>query len=98
MLTHNKVYRVNWLHARAQNNRWQEELTLTEHEMEWTIRWYANMAKKWRARRDAFELPSRGHAAYAEKQIAMWNELGRVAERLFSNSNPTYQRIWELVV
>jgi len=63
--------------------------------MEWTVRWYVYMAKKWRSRHDAGELPSLGHRAYAEKQIAMWNELGRVAQVSFTNSNPTHPPVWE---
>ncbi|KAF8961701.1 hypothetical protein BDZ97DRAFT_1759716 [Flammula alnicola] len=73
----NEFYRVNWLRARAQNNRWAEELNLTKHEMQWTVRWYVHMAEKWKARRDPAVEVSRGHRAYAEKQMAMWNELGR---------------------
>jgi hypothetical protein len=92
-----QVYRVNWLRARSQNNRWEEELALTKHEMEWTVRWYVHMAGKWRARRDADDLPSAGHRAYAEKQMAMWNELGRVSEVLFSNTNPAHPSVWQLV-
>ena len=88
---------MNWLHARAQNNRWEEELRLTKHEMEWTVRWYVHRAQQWRARRDAAELLSRGHRAYAEKQISMWNELGRVSQLLFSTSNPTHPPVWQLV-
>ncbi|KAG2358386.1 hypothetical protein BDR07DRAFT_1295041 [Suillus spraguei] len=32
-----KFYRVNWLKAKARWRRWEEELTLTRHEMQWTI-------------------------------------------------------------
>lgn len=66
--------------------------------MEWTIRWYTNMAEKWRARRDAAGQLTRGHVAYAEKQMAMWNELGRVSEVMFCASNDNHPRGWYLVV
>jgi hypothetical protein len=66
--------------------------------MEWTVRWYMHMAGKWRTRRDAGEIPSRGHKAYAEKQIAMWNELGRVSQVLFTNINHAHPAIWYPVV
>ena len=92
------VYRVNWLRSRAQNNRWAEELNLTKHEMQWTVRWYVQKAEKWRARRDAAVTLSRGHQAYAEKQMAMWNELGKVANTTFANSNNTHPNVWHLVV
>jgi len=71
---------------------------LTKHEMEWTVRWYVHMAKKWSTRRDTSELTSCRHRAYAEKQMDMWNELGRVSQALFSNSNPTHPHVWQLVV
>ena len=92
------VYRVNWLRARAQRNRWAEEVNLTKHEMQWTVRWYVHMATKWKARRDAAADLSRGHVAYAEKQIAMWNELGRVSDLMFTNSNSHHTSVWQLVV
>ncbi|KAF8962368.1 hypothetical protein BDZ97DRAFT_1759410 [Flammula alnicola] len=57
----NEFYRVNWLRARAQNNRWAEELNLTKHEMQWTVRWYVHMAEKWKAHRDPAVEVSRGH-------------------------------------
>jgi len=98
MLIYIAVYRINWLRARAQNNRWTEELSLTKHEMEWTVRWYVYMAKKWKSRRDVRDQVSLGHIAYAEKQMAMWNELGRVAQLLFTKGNPTHLPVWEDVV
>ena len=98
MLIYIEVYRVNWLRARAQNDRWTEELSLTKHEMEWTVRWYVYMAKKWKSRRDVREQVSLGHTAYAEKQMAMWNELGRVAQLLFMKGNPTHLPVWEDVM
>jgi len=56
------------------------------------------MAKKWKSRRDVRDQVSLGHAAYAEKQMAMWNELGRVAQLLFIKGNPTHLPVWEDVV
>ncbi|KAF8875479.1 hypothetical protein CPB84DRAFT_1668450, partial [Gymnopilus junonius] len=68
---------LNWLHAQAQKNRWAEELELTKHEMEWTIRFYMYMATTWQT--------IIRHHAYAEKQIDMWNELGHVLEAMFKH-------------
>ncbi|KAG1797545.1 uncharacterized protein BJ212DRAFT_1289685 [Suillus subaureus] len=31
------VYWVNWLKAKAQYDRWSEELKLVQHEMYWTV-------------------------------------------------------------
>jgi hypothetical protein len=92
LLNSTSVYRLHWLRARAQANRWTEELKLTHHEMSWTVRFYMYMAKKWEFRRSLRN--SNGHHAYAGKQIVMWNELGRVADSLFQENNPTYSSIW----
>jgi hypothetical protein len=100
MLMGPSVYRVNWLRARAQNNRWTEELNLTFHEMEWTVRWYVHKAEQWQFRRNAEEgagTVSRGRRAYAEKQMAMWNELGRVSDAMFS-TNTNHTSVWNPVL
>ncbi|KAF8956034.1 hypothetical protein BDZ97DRAFT_1672276, partial [Flammula alnicola] len=102
---YNEFYRVNWLRARAQRGRWAEELILTRREMQWTVRFYVHMAEKWKARRDTWLLHrdpdgqiARGHRAYAEQQMAMWNELGRVSEVMFTNANSDHTCSWRLVV
>ncbi|KDR79700.1 hypothetical protein GALMADRAFT_46831, partial [Galerina marginata CBS 339.88] len=69
------VYRQSWLRARAQKDRWAEELELCKYEMSWTARFYAAMAQQWRRRGNAAVIQSPGHRVYAEEQIAMWNEL-----------------------
>lgn len=66
--------------------------------MEWTVRFYMHMAGKWQARRDTENQISLGHRAYAEKQIAMWNELGRVAETTFTRINDNFIPTWHLVM
>jgi hypothetical protein len=67
--------------------------------MQWTVRWYVHMADKWKIRRDAAaDRLSRGHRAYAEKQMAMWNELGRVSDLMFSLANSSHPQVWRLVV
>ena len=111
--------RIHWLRARAQKMRWQEEVELCQHEMEWTIRHYMYMARMWRARRDMAMLPggvlpnvsagsmvtastqlarhTLGFAAYASAQMAMWNELGHIADGRFAKSYTQYRSVWELV-
>ncbi|KAF8908067.1 hypothetical protein CPB84DRAFT_1744272 [Gymnopilus junonius] len=89
--------RLNWLCARAQKNRWAEELELTKHEMEWTIRFYMYMATTWQSHQDSATQLSSGHRAYAEKQIDMWNELGHVSEAMFKHLNTAFTSTWNLV-
>ncbi|KAG1889978.1 hypothetical protein F4604DRAFT_1507251, partial [Suillus subluteus] len=42
-----EFYRVNWLKAKARWRRWEEELTLTRHEMRWTISWFHHQKSQW---------------------------------------------------
>jgi hypothetical protein len=41
------VRRVHWLRSRAQFMRWSEEVTLTGYEMQWTVRYFQYMSRKW---------------------------------------------------
>ena len=68
------VYRVNWLRAKARVDRWQEELILVKHEMQWTLLWFQYQANLWRERSERVEsiLPT-GHKSYAKKQEKLWN-------------------------
>ena len=61
------VQRVHWLRARAQKNRWDEELLLLKYEMEWTTRALLHKARVWQER---FEEPNAdpGLKAYAARQ------------------------------
>lgn len=99
------VIRVHWLRARAQQGRWAEELILVQHEMKWTVAFYMHMAQVWKQRRnidrenwDPQGVKTRGHRAYAEKQIAMWNDLGKVAETAFHNAYGNLDLSWEPVL
>jgi hypothetical protein len=78
------VYRVNWLRAKARVDRWQEELILVKHEMQWTILWFQNQADLWRERseREDGNLPI-GHKAYAKKQQKLWNMFQKKSSERF---------------
>ncbi|KAG2345460.1 hypothetical protein BDR05DRAFT_879873 [Suillus weaverae] len=43
----NEFYRVSWLKAKARWRRWEEELSLTQHEMDWTIGWFNYQQEEW---------------------------------------------------
>ena len=66
--------------------------------MQWTVRWYVSRVETWRGQRDAAAQLSRGHVAYMEKQMAMWNELARVSDQMFSKVNSDHPTGWHLVV
>src|SRR4051812_10275659 len=60
------VYRISWLRAKSRQDRWNEELSMTSHEMVWVVLWFQRRSAVWRSRA-ASELPngSPGLAAYA---------------------------------
>ncbi|KAF8801026.1 hypothetical protein BYT27DRAFT_7227064 [Phlegmacium glaucopus] len=64
---------VHWLRARAQLNRWQEEVSLTAYEMQWT-RWAGVMGPNGTA----------GLVAYAKRKQAMWEHLRVRADMTFT--------------
>jgi hypothetical protein len=89
MLMNCKVYRVNWLRAKARYDRWNEEDRQVKYEMEWTITWYRWQKEKWMKRSERAEMlntQGNGHVAYAEKQVSMWEKLEVEAQKAFWNS------------
>ena len=75
------VYRVNWLRAKARLTRWDEELRLVPHEMDWTVNWLKRKVGEWK------ELARRAKesymVAYAERQAGQWEDLAWQAENAF---------------
>src|SRR5882724_11720144 len=45
-----QVYRVNWLRAKAQMDRWQEEVTLVQNETRWMHLWLVYHRNIWEGR------------------------------------------------
>lgn len=93
-LNYHKVYRLHWICARARAQQWNEELKITQFEMEWVVRWFMHMADKWVKYRDSAEEAVRGLCPFAECNIATWDELGRVAELTFKRINSSYIPLW----
>ena len=80
------VYRVNWMRARAQKNRWEEELPRTEKEMIWTTRYFMHQSNVWHERLCGLRQTtprSSGQEAYCEEKLSQWEELGRIADTQF---------------
>ncbi|KAG2091658.1 uncharacterized protein F5147DRAFT_586160, partial [Suillus discolor] len=42
-----EFYRLNWLKAKARWQRWEEELSLVQHEMGWTVGWFRYKKEEW---------------------------------------------------
>lgn len=78
------VYRVNWLRAKARQDRWMEEVEIVKNEMRWTILWFEHQSKEWNDRlKESKKKEQWGHIAYAEKQITMWEKFIKEGERGF---------------
>ena len=89
-----EVNRVHWIRARAQNNRWQEELTLTEYEMQWTVRYFQHQAGQWEKWGNQAEYATKqGAAAYAARKVVMWTHMAKDADRKFMLINDLYHPI-----
>jgi hypothetical protein len=92
IVLNNVVQRVHWLRARAQKNRWQEELMLVGYEMEWTTRYFLHRAEKWQAQLGDENLQA-GPKAYAARQAAQWGDLASDAEQAFRVVNREYTKV-----
>ncbi|KAF6750154.1 hypothetical protein DFP72DRAFT_851846 [Ephemerocybe angulata] len=65
-----ELYRVNWIRAKSRQDRWKEELTMVESEMDWFRRWTEyreNEVLGW----TSLGLGA-GPDAYAYRQADMW--------------------------
>jgi hypothetical protein len=86
------VNRVHWIRARAQNNRWHEELTLTGYEMQWTVRYFKHQARKWEKWGIQVDQAGKpGAAAYATAKVIMWTQMASHAEHRFMSVNAMYK-------
>jgi hypothetical protein len=64
--------------------RWRTEITLVQHEMTWTVRFYQKRRDKWEERaKKSEEAEELGHACYAWEQVYMWDQFVRDAKQAF---------------
>jgi hypothetical protein len=91
LLIYSIVQRVHWLRARAQFLRWQEEVTLINYEMQWTVRFFIHKSRSWAEIVDRANSPKAGGLAYARRKHAMWEGLARKADRTFTLLNAAYK-------
>ncbi|KAG2126995.1 hypothetical protein BD769DRAFT_1357460, partial [Suillus cothurnatus] len=78
-----EFYRVNWLKAKARWNRWEEELSLVQHKMWWTVSWFKYQEEKWQLHWHQATKP--GHQPYAHKQVLMWKAFAAEADEKFKD-------------
>ena len=85
------------MRARAQKNRWEEELARTEKEMVWTTLYFMHQRDKWYLRSQILqrnEESSSGHQAFCEQMIFQWEEFSRTADIRFGQVNSQFQTTW----
>jgi hypothetical protein len=74
--------------------RWQEEVTLTTYEMQWTVRYFDYMKRKWCRNEEGSaenSTVSAGALAYAKRKQSTWKDLTVKSDRTFSAINNAYQ-------
>ncbi len=84
---------MNWLRAKARLTRWDEELQLVLHEMDWTVNWLKRKVTEWK------ELAGRAleshMVAYVEQQASDWEYLALQAETSFECVRATKREDWK---
>jgi hypothetical protein len=76
--------------------RWQEEVTLTGYEMQWTVRYFLYRCKKWELPAEPASVSTRtnlsvGAVAYWNRKKAVWMELAIKADKIFRRCNSAYE-------
>ncbi|KAG2049659.1 hypothetical protein BDR06DRAFT_893341 [Suillus hirtellus] len=77
-----EFYRVNWLKAKARWQRWEEELSLVQHEMGWTVGWFQQKKDEWHRR--YHQAKKAGHQEYAQRQVLLWEKFELDAQNAFN--------------
>ncbi|KAG1884743.1 hypothetical protein F4604DRAFT_1919247 [Suillus subluteus] len=81
-----EFYRVHWLRAKALWDRWKEEMTLVQLEMDWTCHYFSWRATQWGDRmRESLEKRLPGHACYSGRQSQMYSLLAQDAQAAFQD-------------
>ncbi|KAG1796924.1 uncharacterized protein HD556DRAFT_1441099 [Suillus plorans] len=79
-----EFYWVNWLRTKALRDRWNEEVILVKHEMQWSINFFNHRAKQWLGHmRNATSAGLTGHTCYAARQSHIYEQLAAHAEDSF---------------
>ncbi|KAG1722548.1 uncharacterized protein EDB91DRAFT_1088099 [Suillus paluster] len=81
----NEFYRVHWLRAKALRDRWEEEMLLVQHEMNWTCNFFLHKAEQWILLATISKAANKvGHLAYAAQQCKMY-------QRLYEDSRDAFE-------
>ena len=72
--------------------RWQEEVTLTTYEMQWTVRYFSYKSKLWQDRTSSAATGvGAGAVAYGKRKQSTWDQLCLKSDRTFTVLNNTYK-------
>ena len=78
--------------------RWQEEVTLTTYEMQWTMRYFVNQCKNWFNIQEtlakgitSIASGGAGALAYAKHKHSTWHQLSVKLDRTFTVINNAYK-------
>ncbi|KAG1882456.1 hypothetical protein F4604DRAFT_1879500 [Suillus subluteus] len=87
-----EFYWVNWLRTKVLCDRWNEEVILVKHEMQWSINFFNHKAKQWLGHKDnAASTGLTGHACYAARQSQIYHQLAAHAADSFQKIIPVTQ-------
>jgi hypothetical protein len=73
--------------------RWQEEVSLTTNEMQWTVNFFSNNSRKWSNLQDTSlnAGAGAGAVAYAKRKQWTWEQLRLKSDRTFRVFNKAYK-------
>ncbi|KAG1818588.1 uncharacterized protein BJ212DRAFT_1269197, partial [Suillus subaureus] len=81
-----EVYQVHWLWAKALWDRWKEEMTLVQLEMDWTCNFFLWEATQWGDRMwESLVKHLPGHSCYSGRQSQMYSLLVQDAQAAFQD-------------
>lgn len=83
------VKRVHFLRARALKMRWEEEHTILNYEMQWTVRFFKKKSEKWQVGSCSPGISS-GAKAYAIRQEFRWKGMAINSDSIFKNTSSDY--------
>jgi hypothetical protein len=83
------------MRAKSRNDRWQEEVAITCHEMVWVLRWFESRRAGWVSRAEASSQRGKpGLVSYAKRQADSWKEFRDISDALFRGANPFLESVF----
>ncbi|KAI6041034.1 hypothetical protein EDC04DRAFT_2566131 [Pisolithus marmoratus] len=83
-----EFYHIHWLHAKAVQDRWEEEEELLTSEFQWVMNYFKHRAKMWKEIYTDNKLAgNHGVACYAARQQAVYDRLAEQGELAWQGMN-----------